>query len=342
MSTIDYKKAGVNIEAGDALVERIKPLAKKTMRSEVLGQLGGFGALFALKRYDQPILVSGTDGVGTKLKLAFTANKHNTIGIDLVAMCVNDILVQGAEPLFFLDYFATGHLHVDQASEVISGIAEGCNQAGAALVGGETAEMPSMYPEGEYDLAGFAVGVVEKNELIDGRTITEGDSIIGLASNGAHSNGYSLIRKLVEISGIDLQSTFDQGKSLQEILLTPTRIYVKNILTLKQKIKIKGIAHITGGGISGNLPRVLPKGKSALIHKNSWPMPKLFHWLQKTGDLPESELFRTFNCGIGLCLIVEKRETDQTLSALESLGETAYLIGTIENQQNKNLIHFVD
>lgn len=341
MSIIDYKKAGVDIEAGDELVERIKPLAKKTMRSEVLGQLGGFGALFALKKYDQPILVSGTDGVGTKLKLAFAADKHDTIGIDLVAMCVNDILAQGAEPLFFLDYFATGHLHVDKASEVISGIAEGCKQAGAALIGGETAEMPSMYPEGEYDLAGFAVGVVEKNELIDGKTITEGDSIIGLASSGAHSNGYSLIRKLVEISGIDLQSPFDQGKSLQEILLTPTRIYVKNILVLKQQVKIKGIAHITGGGISENLPRIFPPGTNALIHKKNWPMHKLFHWLQKTGNLSENELFRTFNCGLGLCLVVDKNDTDQTLSVLQSLGEKAYLIGTMKNSQDKPRIHFV-
>jgi phosphoribosylformylglycinamidine cyclo-ligase len=299
---LSYRDAGVDIDAGDALVERIKPLARTTLREGVLAGIGGFGALFEVpKRYREPVLVSGTDGVGTKLKLAFHLNRHDTVGIDLVAMSVNDILVQGAEPLFFLDYFACGKLHVDTAAAVVSGIAEGCRQAGCALIGGETAEMPGMYPDGEYDLAGFAVGAVEKSAIIDGRSIVTGDAVIALASSGPHSNGYSLVRRIVEVGRADLSADF-HGRSLGEALLAPTRIYVKPVLQLLAKVPVKGIAHITGGGIVENVPRVLPDAVKAVIRRDSWTLPPVFAWLQAQGKVADAEMHRVFNCGIGMVL----------------------------------------
>lgn len=332
-TSITYRDAGVDIEAGDALVEQIKPFAKRTMRPEVLGGIGGFGSLFALpQKFKEPILVSGTDGVGTKLKLAFQLNKHDTVGIDLVAMSVNDILVQGAEPLFFLDYFACGKLEVGTAAAVIKGIAEGCEQAGCALVGGETAEMPGMYPAGEYDLAGFAVGCVDKSNIIDGTTIQAGDVVLGLASSGAHSNGYSLIRKLIEKSGIDMASDFD-GKPFTEVVMAPTRIYVKPLLQLIAALPVKGMAHITGGGITENIPRVLPAGLTAEIQKSSWTLPKLFQWLQAEGNIEPLEMYRTFNCGIGMVVIVAKEHAEQAQSLLQAAGETVFQIGHIRAQQ---------
>ena len=303
-TSLSYRDAGVDIDAGDALVENIKPFAKRTMRPEVLAGIGGFGALFEIaKKYKDPVLVSGTDGVGTKLKLAFMTGKHDTIGIDLVAMSVNDILVQGAEPLFFLDYFACGKLDVATATDVIKGIAAGCEQAGCALIGGETAEMPGMYPAGEYDLAGFAVGVVEKDKIITGQTIAAGDVVLGLASSGAHSNGYSLVRKIIERTGIDLNSDF-HGRPLRDVVLAPTRIYVKPLLELMGELPVKGMAHITGGGLLENMPRVLPENLTAVIQKSSWTMPPLFAWLQQEGNVAEKEMHRTFNCGIGMVVIV--------------------------------------
>jgi phosphoribosylformylglycinamidine cyclo-ligase len=332
--SISYKDAGVDIEAGDQLVERIKPFAKKTMRAEVLGGIGGFGSLFEVpKKYKEPILVSGTDGVGTKLKLAFELNKHDTVGIDLVAMSVNDILVQGAEPLFFLDYFACGKLDVDTASQVIKGIAEGCTQSGCALVGGETAEMPGMYPEGEYDLAGFAVGVVEKSEIIDGKTIQSGDVVIGLASSGAHSNGYSLIRKIISNEKADFLGSFD-GKTLKDIVMEPTKIYVKSILKLKETIQIKGMAHITGGGITENIPRILGEDLMAEIQSSSWPLPKLFQWLQEKGNIPNVELYRTFNCGIGMAIVIDQKDVVKAKQILEEFNETVYEIGVIRKRES--------
>ncbi len=331
---ISYRDAGVDMEAGDALVEQIKPYAKKTMRPEVMGGIGGFGSLFELsKKFKNPVLVSGTDGVGTKLKLAFQLNKHDTVGIDLVAMSVNDILVQGAEPLFFLDYFACGKLDVGTATEVIKGIAAGCEQAGCALVGGETAEMPGMYPAGEYDLAGFAVGAVEKEKIINGSTITEGDVVLGLASSGAHSNGYSLIRKLIERSGIDMDSNF-HGKPFRDVVMAPTRIYVKPLLKLLAAMPVKGMAHITGGGITENVPRVLPAGLTAEIKKGSWTIPPLFNWLQVQGNVTDDEMHRTFNCGIGMVVIVarENAEAAQTLLAAE--GERVWVIGHVRQQKS--------
>jgi len=330
-TSLSYLDAGVDIAAGNALVDRIKPLAKKTRRSGVMAGLGGFGSLFELPldRYQQPILVSGTDGVGTKLRLAIESGIHNTIGIDLVAMCVNDIIVLGAEPLFFLDYYATSQLDIDIAESVISGIAEGCLQAGAALVGGETAEMPSMYQDGDYDLAGFCVGVVEKNNVIDGSQVQAGDVLIGLASSGPHSNGYSLIRKILERSQDDLSTLFADS-TLGEQLLAPTRIYVKSLLQLHQKINIHALSHITGGGLLENIPRVLPDGVRAVINANSWQRPAIFDWLQQQGNVIDEEMYRTFNNGIGMVICVAQHDADQTLSLLAELGETAYQMGYIE------------
>ncbi len=327
--SLSYRSAGVDIDAGDALVEAIKPFAKRTMRPEVLGGIGGFGALFEIsKKYKEPVLVSGTDGVGTKLKLAFQLKRHDTVGIDLVAMSVNDILVQGAEPLFFLDYFACGHLDVPAATDVVKGIAAGCEQAGCALIGGETAEMPGMYPDGEYDLAGFAVGVVEKSAIIDGKSIVPGDVVLGLASSGAHSNGYSLVRKILERAKPDLKADF-HGRPLADVLIAPTRIYVKPLLALMKALPVKGMAHITGGGLVENVPRVLPDAVTAVLEKSAWPRPPLFDWLQKEGNVAEHEMHRVFNCGIGMAVVVAVEHADAALKHLQDLGETAYRIGAI-------------
>ena len=330
---LSYKDAGVDIDAGDALVERIKPLARKTLREGVLAGIGGFGALFEVPhKYKEPVLVSGTDGVGTKLKLAFEWDKHDTVGIDLVAMSVNDILVQGAEPLFFLDYFACGKLDVDRATAVIKGIAQGCEQSGCALIGGETAEMPGMYPEGEYDLAGFAVGVVEKERVINGRSIKAGDIVLGLASNGAHSNGYSLVRKIIARDNPDLDAEFDNGKTLRETIIAPTRLYVKPILAALEKFTIKGMAHITGGGITENVPRVLPENTVAQIDAKAWELPKLFQWLQKAGNVETQEMYRTFNCGIGMVVIIAKEDADAVQAFLSEQGETVYRLGAVRER----------
>ncbi|HEY3299548.1 MAG TPA: phosphoribosylformylglycinamidine cyclo-ligase [Methylophilaceae bacterium] len=330
--SISYRDAGVDIEAGDALVEQIKPFAKRTMRPEVLGGIGGFGSLFEMpKKFKNPVLVSGTDGVGTKLKLAFQLNKHDTVGIDLVAMSVNDILVQGAEPLFFLDYFACGKLEVGTAAAVIKGIAQGCEQSGCALVGGETAEMPGMYPAGEYDLAGFAVGCVDKEKIINGTTIAEGDVVLGLASSGAHSNGYSLIRKLIEKSGIDMDSDFN-GQPFRDVVMAPTRIYVKPLLKLIETMPVKGMAHITGGGITENVPRVLPEGLTAEVKKGSWAMPPLFTWLQAQGNVADSEMYKTFNCGIGMVVIMSADNAQAAQDLLAAEGEQVWRIGHIRKQ----------
>lgn len=332
-TSMSYRDAGVDIEAGDALVEQIKPFAKRTMRPEVLGGIGGFGSLFEMpKKFKNPVLVSGTDGVGTKLKLAFELNKHDTVGIDLVAMSVNDILVQGAEPLFFLDYFACGKLEVGTAAAVIKGIAEGCEQSGCALVGGETAEMPGMYPAGEYDLAGFAVGCVDKDSIINGTTIASGNVVLGLASSGAHSNGYSLIRKLIAQSGIDFESDF-HGRKFKDVVMAPTRIYVKPLLQLIATLPVKGMAHITGGGITENIPRVLPAGLTAEIKAGSWDMPPLFTWLQAQGNVADLEMYKTFNCGIGMAVIVAKEHAEAAQKLLRDAGETVYEIGTIRAQK---------
>lgn len=330
--SLSYRDAGVDIEAGDALVDAIKPFARRTMREGVLGGIGGFGALFEIsKKYREPVLVSGTDGVGTKLKLAFQLNRHDTVGIDLVAMSVNDILVQGAEPLFFLDYFACGKLDVKTAADVIKGVAAGCEQAGCALIGGETAEMPSMYPDGEYDLAGFAVGAVEKSEIIDGRKIAPGDVVIGLASSGIHSNGYSLVRKIIDVTKPDLNADFD-GRSLADALMAPTRIYVKPLLSLMADVEVRGMAHITGGGLVENIPRVLQDHLTAVLKKDAWNMPPLFGWLQKHGHVVEEEMHRVFNCGIGMVVIVSPENADKAISRLNASGETAYLIGEIRQR----------
>ena len=330
---LSYKDAGVDIVAGDALVERIKPLAKKTMREGVLAGIGGFGALFEVpKRYKEPVLVSGTDGVGTKLKLAFHLNKHDTVGIDLVAMSVNDILVQGAEPLFFLDYFACGKLNVATATDVIKGIAAGCEMAGCALIGGETAEMPSMYPDGEYDLAGFAVGAVEKSKIIDGKKIMPGDVVLGLASSGAHSNGYSLVRKIIEVAKPDLHADF-HGRPLADVLLAPTRIYVKPLLALMEKFTVRGMVHITGGGLVENIPRVLQAHLTAELQADAWAMPPLFKWLQQHGGVADAEMHRVFNCGIGMAVIVAQADADAAQAELTQLGETVYRIGFIRERQ---------
>ncbi|MFZ4536375.1 phosphoribosylformylglycinamidine cyclo-ligase [Propionivibrio sp.] len=333
--SLSYRDAGVDISAGDELVERIKPFAKKTLREGVLSGLGGFGALFEVpKRYREPVLVSGTDGVGTKLKLAFDLKRHDTVGIDLVAMSVNDVLVQGAEPLFFLDYFACGKLNVDTAASVVQGIAQGCEYAGCALIGGETAEMPGMYPEGEYDLAGFAVGVVEKSAIITGQNIVPGDVVLGLPSSGAHSNGYSLVRKIIARSNPDLDAVFDgegtKTRTLADTIMAPTRIYVKPMLALIAALPVKGMAHITGGGITENVPRVLPETVKAVIEQSSWQLPKLFQWLQSEGQVVDSEMHRVFNCGIGMVVIVARERVQQALLLLHAAGEKAIEIGRIE------------
>jgi len=324
-----YRDAGVDIDAGDALVERIKPFAKRTLRPEVVGGIGGFGALFEIpKKYRNPVLVSGTDGVGTKLKLAFRMNKHDTVGIDLVAMSVNDILVQGAEPLFFLDYFACGRLDVATAADVIKGIARGCELAGCALIGGETAEMPGMYPEGEYDLAGFAVGAVERDRIIDGAAIAAGDAVLGLASSGPHSNGYSLVRRILDHCGADLAADF-QGRPLGEVLLEPTRIYVKPLLALMDALPVKGLAHITGGGLVENIPRIIPEALAAAIDAGAWPLPPVFRWLQEQGNVADAEMRRVFNCGIGMVVVIGAEHAEDALARLAAAGETAWRIGAI-------------
>ncbi len=328
--SITYKDAGVDIDAGDALVERIKPLVRRTQRPEVLAGVGGFGALVALPAgYREPVLVSGTDGVGTKLRLAIDTGRHDGIGIDLVAMCVNDVAVQGAEPLFFLDYYATGKLDVEVATAVVAGIAEGCVRAGCALVGGETAEMPGMYHGGDYDLAGFCVGVVERSAIIDGRRVAAGDAVIGIASSGVHSNGYSLVRKLIAHSGATSQ-TLIAGQPLFERLLEPTRIYVRSMLALARALPVHGYAHITGGGLTGNIPRVLPEHLQAHLQRGAWHRDPVFEWLAATGDLPPDEMYRTFNCGIGMVAIVPATHVTQALAVLHSQGETASVIGQIE------------
>ena len=333
-SSLSYRDAGVDIDAGDALVERIKPFARKTLRDGVLSGLGGFGALFEVpKRYREPVLVSGTDGVGTKLKLAVELNRHDTVGIDLVAMSVNDVLAQGAEPLFFLDYFACGKLDVDTAARVIQGVAKGCEYAGCALIGGETAEMPGMFPEGEYDLAGFAVGVVEKSAAISGQSIVAGDVVLGLMSSGAHSNGYSLVRKILARSRIDPDVPFDGERTLAEVIMAPTRIYVKSVLALIAALPVKGIAHITGGGIAGNLPRVLPEAVKAVIDQSRWPRPLLFQWLQSEGRVAESEMQRVFNCGIGMAVVVAKEHVEPALRLLREAGEYVVEIGCIDDRK---------
>ncbi len=329
-SALSYRDAGVDMDAGDRLVENIKPFAKRTMRPEVLSGIGGFGGLVEIsKKYKEPVLVAGTDGVGTKLKLAFELNRHDTVGIDLVGMSVNDILVQGAEPLFFLDYFACGKLNVDAATEVIKGIAFGCEQAGCALIGGETAEMPGMYPVGEYDLAGFAVGVVEKANIITGEHIQPGDVVLGMASNGAHSNGYSLVRKIIERSQPDLNAKFDGERTLADCIMAPTRIYVKPLLALMQTLTIKGMAHITGGGLTENVPRVLPSNVVAAIDSKTWDTPKLFDWLREQGNVAAQEMFRTFNCGIGMVVIVSHEDAAKAISQLQAAGEQVWKIGVI-------------
>lgn len=326
---LSYKDAGVDMLAGDELIERIKPYAKKTMREGVLNGLGGFGALFEIsKKYQNPVLVSGTDGVGTKLKLAFEWGFHDTVGIDLVAMSVNDILVQGAEPLFFLDYFACGKLDIDTAADVIKGIAQGCEQSGCALIGGETAEMPGMYPDGEYDLAGFAVGAVEKSNIITGATIAAGDVVLGLQSNGVHSNGFSLVRKILDVSKADLNQDMG-GVTLKQAISAPTRIYVKPLLAAMAQVTIKGMAHITGGGLTENVPRVLPDGLQAVLESDKWQRPPLFQWLQQAGNVADDEMHRVFNCGIGMVVIVAASDAAQTAEILRAQGETVYQMGHI-------------
>lgn len=334
--SLSYRDAGVDIDAGNQLVEAIKPHVARTQRPGVLGSLGGFGGMFELPvdRYQKPVLVSGTDGVGTKLKLALQLNKHDTIGIDLVAMCVNDILVLGAEPLYFLDYYATGHLDNQVAADVIKGIAEGCVQANAALIGGETAEMPGMYGDGDYDLAGFCVGVVEKDDIIDGSKVAAGDVLIGLASSGPHSNGYSLIRKVLEVSGADLQQ--DCGSQpLGEALLAPTRIYVKSLLALLEQIDVHAMSHITGGGLLENIPRVMPADTRAQIDASSWQLPAVFQWLQAQGNIESSEMHRTFNCGVGMVLVVSADDAQQSIDTLNAAGETAWRLGEIVSSKGE-------
>ena len=326
---LSYKNAGVDIDAGDALVERIKPLARKTAREGVLAGIGGFGALFEVpKRYKEPVLVSGTDGVGTKLKLAFEWNMHDTVGIDLVAMSVNDVLVQGAEPLFFLDYFACGKLEVDTAAAVIGGIASGCEQSGCALIGGETAEMPGMYPAGEYDLAGFCVGAVEKSKILTGADVKPGDVVLGLASSGVHSNGFSLVRKCIERAGANAPATLD-GQPFRQAIMAPTRLYVKNVLAALAQHPIKALAHITGGGLLENIPRVLPEGMAAHLVKGSWPQSELFAWLQATAGIDDIEMNRTFNNGIGMVLVMDASNAEACAATLRDAGELVYRIGVI-------------
>ena len=330
--SLSYKDAGVDINAGNELVERIKPHVKRTTRPEVIGGLGGFGALCAIPgKYKEPILVSGTDGVGTKLRLAIDLKKHDTIGIDLVAMCVNDLVVQGAEPLFFLDYYATGKLDVDVASDVVKGIPEGCVQSGCALVGGETAEMPGMYHAGDYDLAGFCVGVVEKSEIIDGSQVKVGDALIALGSSGPHSNGYSLIRKVIDVAGINPATEQLDGRPLSEQVLAPTKIYVKSVLALIKQTEVHAIAHLTGGGFWENIPRVLPKNTKAVINESSWEWQPVFKWLQEKSNIETYEMYRTFNCGVGMVIALPQSQVETALAILKQSGENAWLIGHIEN-----------
>lgn len=329
-TSLSYKDAGVDIDAGNALVERIKGAVKRTRRPEVMGGLGGFGALCQIPAgYKEPVLVSGTDGVGTKLRLAMDLKRHDGVGIDLVAMCVNDLVVQGAEPLFFLDYYATGKLDVDTASAVVNGIAEGCYQSGCALVGGETAEMPGMYHGEDYDIAGFCVGVVEKADIIDGSKVQPGDQLIALASSGPHSNGFSLIRKVLEVSGQSPDTMLD-GKSIADHLLEPTRIYVKNLLDLFKHTPVHALCHITGGGFWENIPRVLPENTKAVIDGNSWQWPAIFNWLQQQGNISRHEMYRTFNCGVGMIVVVPKAQLDNALSFIKAAGETAWHLGEIQ------------
>jgi phosphoribosylformylglycinamidine cyclo-ligase len=338
--TTTYRDAGVDIDAGDALVDRIKPAVKRSMRREVMGGIGGFGALVEvpLDRYRRPVMVSGTDGVGTKLRLAIETGRHDTIGIDLVAMCANDVVVQGAEPLFFLDYYATGKLQVDTAERVIKGIVEGCLQAGCALVGGETAEMPGMYEGDDYDLAGFCVGLVEKDRIIDGTRTGAGDAIIGLAASGPHSNGYSLVRRLLAMSKAGPETMLD-GRPLYDLLLTPTRIYVKSILKLLETVPVHGIAHITGGGPTGNIPRVLPQGLAAHIDARQWPRQPVFDWLQSAGNIAREEMYRTFNCGLGMTVCVPAGQADEAVRILRACGETASIIGDVRRGTEEVVIH---
>jgi phosphoribosylformylglycinamidine cyclo-ligase len=332
---LSYKDAGVDIDAGDALVERIKPLAKKTLREGVLAGIGGFGALFEVpKRYQEPVLVSGTDGVGTKLKLAFEWNMHDTVGIDLVAMSVNDVLVQGAEPLFFLDYFACGKLDVDTAAAVVGGIAKGCELSGCALIGGETAEMPGMYPAGEYDLAGFAVGVVEKSKILTGQQVQAGDVVLGLASSGVHSNGFSLVRKIIDRAGAALPAQLD-GQPFKQAIMAPTRLYVKSVLAALAQHPIKALAHITGGGLLENIPRVLPDDLGAHLVKGSWPQTELFAWLQKTAGIDDLEMNRTFNHGIGMVVVIAAEQAEACAQTLRQLGERVYDIGRIQPRADR-------
>lgn len=332
--SLSYKDAGVDINAGNSLVERIKPEVKRTTRAEVIGGLGGFGALCAIpSKYKEPILVSGTDGVGTKLRLAIDLKKHDTIGIDLVAMCVNDLVVQGAEPLFFLDYYATGKLDVDVAADVVKGIADGCVQSGCALVGGETAEMPGMYHAGDYDLAGFCVGVVEKSEIIDGSRVKNGDALIALGSSGPHSNGYSLVRKVIDVAGVNPATELLDNKPLSEHVLAPTKIYVKSVLSLIKQADVHAIAHLTGGGFWENIPRVLPKNTKAVIDEKSWKWPSVFNWLQEKGNIDTYEMYRTFNCGVGMVIALPQEQVETALAILKQAGENAWLIGHIEHAE---------
>ncbi|OBX46774.1 phosphoribosylformylglycinamidine cyclo-ligase [Haemophilus haemolyticus] len=333
--SLSYKDAGVDINAGNALVERIKPEVKRTTRAEVIGGLGGFGALCAIpSKYKEPVLVSGTDGVGTKLRLAIDLKKHDTIGIDLVAMCVNDLVVQGAEPLFFLDYYATGKLDVDVATDVVKGIADGCVQSGCALVGGETAEMPGMYHVGDYDLAGFCVGVVEKSEIIDGSRVKNGDALIALGSSGPHSNGYSLVRKVIDVAGVNPATELLDNKPLSEHVLAPTKIYVKSVLALIKQADVHAIAHLTGGGFWENIPRVLPKNTKAVIDEKSWKWPSVFNWLQEKGNIDTYEMYRTFNCGVGMVIALPQEQVETALAILKQAGENAWLIGHIEHAED--------
>ena len=340
-SGLNYKDAGVDIAAGNALVERIKPIAARTRIPGVMAGLGGFGSLFELPldRYKNPVLVSGTDGVGTKLRLAIDSGIHNTVGIDLVAMCVNDIIVQGAEPLFFLDYFATGKLDVNTAAAVIEGIGRGCELAGAALVGGETAEMPNMYADGDYDLAGFCVGIVEKSEMLDGSKVSAGDKLIGLASSGAHSNGYSLIRKIIERNQVSLDEPFD-GKTLGETLLAPTRIYVKSLLSLIKKVPVHALAHLTGGGLTETLPRVNPDNLNAQIDLKAWQFPAIFDWLQSNANVSQADMLISFNCGVGMVICVAAEDETATLNLLAELGETAFVMGEIVTGEGKAEVRY--
>jgi phosphoribosylformylglycinamidine cyclo-ligase len=329
-NSLSYKDAGVDIDAGNALIERIKGVAKRTRRPEVMAGLGGFGALFELpKGYDEPVLVSGTDGVGTKLKLALELNRHDHIGIDLVAMCVNDLIVSGAEPLFFLDYYATGKLDIDIATRVVTGIGEGCELAGASLVGGETAEMPGMYEGEDYDLAGFCVGIVEKKKIIDGTQVAAGNVLIGLPSSGPHSNGYSLIRKIIEVSQADLHQDIGET-SLGDALMQPTRIYVKALLDLFKQVNVKALSHITGGGLLENIPRVLPADSVAVIDTDSWQQPAVFKWLKSKGNVTDTEMYRTFNCGVGMVIVVDAEDQAKTLAARTKAGESPWVIGHIK------------